>query len=176
MSSHAFWGKLVAKKFKDIDGEVSSKSIHLQAKQAKVWAELFEEHSVSIGLWNEHNPFGPQLQIASFQATLEQYKKKLNELEPVKSAEGMGEGAPSNNDSSNGEVDNINAEEIKAMLPFTDVQHKPDTYHSKSMAPRRPRPRRHTSGIQSPAITKSTWLLKSDCDAILLLGSKTLLR
>ncbi|KAK8521916.1 hypothetical protein V6N13_021984 [Hibiscus sabdariffa] len=84
MSLFAFWGKLVAKAFKDVEGEVSSKSIHRQAKQAKVWAELFEEHSVSIG-------YGMSiiLQIASFQATLEQYKKKLNELEPVKSAEGM---------------------------------------------------------------------------------------
>ncbi|MFQ6635664.1 hypothetical protein Gotur_011165 [Gossypium turneri] len=155
-------GKLVAKAFKDVEGEVSAKSIRLQTKQAmleillercrdvsaytrsrvlQVWAELCEEHSVSIGLWNEvaavaagrledksaivrksalnllimmlqHNPFGPQLRIASFQATLEQYKKKLNELEPVKLTDGMTDGVPSDNDSINGEgdVDNGNAE------------------------------------------------------------------
>uniref|UniRef100_A0A7N0ZW93 Condensin-1 complex subunit CAP-D2 n=1 Tax=Kalanchoe fedtschenkoi TaxID=63787 RepID=A0A7N0ZW93_KALFE len=125
-------GKLVAKAFKDVDGEVSSKSVRLRAKQAmlqillercrdvsaytrgrvlQVWTELCEEHSVPIGLWNEvaeiasgrledksaivrknalnllvvmlqHNPFGPQLRVASFEATLEQYKRKLRDLEP----------------------------------------------------------------------------------------------
>ncbi|KAK4412876.1 Condensin complex subunit [Sesamum alatum] len=125
-------GKLIAKAFNDVEGEVSSKSTRLRAKQAmleillercrdvsaytrsrvlQVWAELCEEHSLSIGLWNEvatvasgrledksaivrksalnllimmlqHNPFGPQLRAASFEATLEQYKKKLNELTP----------------------------------------------------------------------------------------------
>ncbi|KHG09428.1 Condensin complex subunit 1 [Gossypium arboreum] len=162
-------GKLVAKAFKDVEGEVSAKSIRLQTKQAmleillercrdvsaytrsrvlQVWAELCEEHSVSIGLWNEvasvaagrledksaivrksalnllimmlqHNPFGPQLRIASFQATLEQYKKKLNELEPVKLTEGMMDGVPSDNDSINGEgeVDNGNAEEVTNYQP-----------------------------------------------------------
>lgn len=125
-------GKLVAKAFTDVDGEVSSKSIRLRTKQAmleillercrdvsaytrsrvlQVWGELCEEHSVSIGLWNEvaevaagrledktamvrksalnllimmlqHNPFGPQLRASSFEATLEQYKKKLDELTP----------------------------------------------------------------------------------------------
>lgn len=125
-------GKLIAKAFNDVEGEVSSKSMLLRTKQAmleillercrdvsaytrsrvlQVWSELCEEHSVSIGLWNEvaavasgrledksaivrksalnllimmlqHNPFGPQLRAASFEATLEQYKKKLNELAP----------------------------------------------------------------------------------------------
>ncbi|KAL7097778.1 hypothetical protein ACP275_10G163900 [Erythranthe tilingii] len=125
-------GKLIAKAFNDVEGEVSSKSIRLRTKQAmleillercrdvsaytrsrvlQVWAELCEEHSVSIGLWNEvatvasgrledksaivrksalnllimmlqHNPFGPQLRATSFEATLEQYKKKLTELAP----------------------------------------------------------------------------------------------
>ncbi|KAL3637175.1 Condensin-1 complex subunit CAP-D2 [Castilleja foliolosa] len=128
----AVLGKLVAKAFNDVEGEVSSKSTRLRTKQAmleillercrdvsaytrsrvlQVWAELCEEHSLSIGLWNEvatvasgrledksaivrksalnllimmlqHNPFGPQLRAASFEATLEQYKKKLNELAP----------------------------------------------------------------------------------------------
>lgn len=153
-------GKLVVKAFNDVEGEVSSKSIRLRTKQAmleillercrdvsaytrsrvlQVWAELCEEHSVSIGLWNEvaavaagrledkssmvrksalnllimmlqHNPFGPQLRTASFEATLEQYKKKLNELGPKSpsknSSEGVSNGLPSDNDISNvdGEV------------------------------------------------------------------------
>ncbi|CAA2991811.1 condensin complex subunit 1 [Olea europaea subsp. europaea] len=153
-------GKLVVKAFNDVEGEVNSKSIRLRTKQAmleillercrdvsaytrsrvlQVWAELCEEHSVSIGLWNEvaavaagrledkssmvrksalnllimmlqHNPFGPQLRTASFEATLEQYKKKLNELGPKSpsrySSEGVSNGLPSDNDISNmdGEV------------------------------------------------------------------------
>lgn len=157
-------GKLVAKAFKDIEGEVSSKSVRLRAKQAmleillercrdvsaytrsrvlQVWAELCEEHSVTIGMWNEvakvaagrledksafvrksalnllimmlqHNPFGPQLRIASFEATLEQYKKKLNEFEPVVPSESVTDGLPSGNDicGGDGEVDNPNAEEV----------------------------------------------------------------
>lgn len=126
-------GKLVAKAFKDVEGEVSSKSVRLRAKQAmlqillercrdvsaytrsrvlQVWTELCEEHNVSIGLWNEvaeiaagrledksalvrknalillvvmlqHNPFGPQLRLASFEATLEQYKRKLSDLKTL---------------------------------------------------------------------------------------------
>lgn len=155
-------GKLVANAFKDIEGEVSSKSVRLRTKQAmleillercrdvsaytrsrvlQVWAELCEEHSVSIGLWNEvaevaagrledksaivrksalnllimmlqHNPFGPQLRIASFEATLEQYKKKMNELEPEVPSESVVDGLPSDNDTSkeNGEVNNIDAQ------------------------------------------------------------------
>ncbi|XVF07116.1 hypothetical protein REPUB_Repub06bG0110700 [Reevesia pubescens] len=157
-------GKLVAKAFKDVEGEVSSKSVRLRTKQAmleillercrdvsaytrsrvlQVWAELCEEHSVSIGLWNEvatvaagrledksaivrksalnllimmlqHNPFGPQLRMASFEATLEQYKKKLNELEPDKLSQGMKDGVPSDNESCNneGEIDNANVEVV----------------------------------------------------------------
>ncbi|KAL3819716.1 hypothetical protein ACJIZ3_005621 [Penstemon smallii] len=145
-------GKLVAKAFNDVEGEVSSQSIRLRTKQAmleillerwrdvsaytrsrvlQVWAELCEEHSVSIGLWNEvaaigagrledksaivrksalnllimmlqHNPFGPQLRAVSFEATLEQYKKKLDELtprDPPKNSDGL----PSDNDVSCGD-------------------------------------------------------------------------
>ncbi|XP_020273026.1 condensin complex subunit 1 isoform X1 [Asparagus officinalis] len=125
-------GKLVAKAFKDVEGDVSSKSLRLRGKQAmleiliercrdvsaytrsrvlQVWAELCEEHAISIGLWNEvatvasgrledksamvrksalnllitmlqHNPFGPQLRVAAFEATLEKYKQKLKGMEP----------------------------------------------------------------------------------------------
>ncbi|KAL5743754.1 hypothetical protein ACOSQ2_026870 [Xanthoceras sorbifolium] len=153
-------GKLVWKAFKDIDGEVSSKSVRLRTKQAmleillercrdvsaytrsrvlQVWAELCEQHSVSIGYWNEvaevaagrledksaivrksalnllimmlqHNPFGPQLRIASFQATLEQYKKKLNELEPDISSESVTNDNETCND--DGEVDNVQTEGV----------------------------------------------------------------
>ncbi|XP_031273895.1 condensin complex subunit 1 [Pistacia vera] len=157
-------GRLVAKAFKDVDGEVSSKSVRLRTKQAmmeillercrdvsaytrsrvlQVWAELCEEHSVSIGLWNEvaevaagrledksaivrksalnllimmlqHNPFGPQLRIVSFEATLEQYKKKLSELESNVPSEGFEDVLPPDNDTcdGNGEIDDVNAEEV----------------------------------------------------------------
>ncbi|TYK25536.1 condensin complex subunit 1 [Cucumis melo var. makuwa] len=151
-------GKLIVKAFCDIEGEQSCKSVRLRSKQAmleillercrdvsaytrsrvlQVWAELCEEHSVSIGLWNEvaavaagrledksaivrksalqllitmlqHNPFGPQLRVVSFEATLEQYKKKLDELEPNKSSENVDGGSPFDDDILNGdgEVDN----------------------------------------------------------------------
>ncbi|XP_075512806.1 condensin-1 complex subunit CAP-D2 isoform X1 [Primulina tabacum] len=145
-------GKLVSKAFNDIEGEVSSKSIRLRTKQAmldillercrdvsaytrsrvlQVWSELCEDHSISIGLWNEvsavaagrledksaivrksalnllimmlqHNPFGPQLRISSFEATLEQYKKKLNELVP-QSSPITSDDFPSDNDVSCGD-------------------------------------------------------------------------
>ncbi|XP_052175354.1 condensin-1 complex subunit CAP-D2 [Diospyros lotus] len=157
-------GKLVAKAFKDVEGEVSSKSVRLRTKQAmldilvercrdvsaytrsrvlQVWAELCEEHSIPIGLWNEvaavaagrledksaivrksalnllimmlqHNPFGPQLRIASFEATLEQYKKKLNEIEPNTTSDTVLDGISSDNDTCNGdgELDNLGAEVV----------------------------------------------------------------
>ncbi|KAE9619744.1 putative condensin complex subunit 1 [Lupinus albus] len=157
-------GKLIVKAFKDADGEVSSKSIRLRTKQAmmeillercrdvsaytrsrvlQVWAELCEEHSISIGLWNEvaevaagrledksamvrksalnllimmlqHNPFGPQLRIVSFEATLDQYKKKLKELDPAVPSEGVTDDLPSvaDNFDDDGEVDNLNFETV----------------------------------------------------------------
>ncbi|CAL0299316.1 unnamed protein product [Lupinus luteus] len=155
-------GKLIAKAFKDADGEVSSKSIRLRTKQAmmeillercrdvsaytrsrvlQVWAGLCEEHSISIGLWNEvaevaagrledksamvrksalnllimmlqHNPFGPQLRIVSFEATLDQYKKKLKEFDPALPSEGVTDDLQSvaSNFDDDGEVDNLNSE------------------------------------------------------------------
>ena len=157
-------GKLVAKAFNDVEGELSTKSVRLRTKQAmleillercrdvsaytrsrvlQVWAELCEEHSLSIGLWNEvaevaagrledksaivrksalnllimmlqHNPFGPQLRIASFEATLEQYKKKLKELEPETSLENVPDVLQSESESclEDGEVDDSNAEGV----------------------------------------------------------------
>lgn len=146
-------GKLVIKAFKDVEGEISSKSTRLRTKQAmleillercrdvsaytrsrvlQVWGELCEEHSISIGMWNEvaavaagrledkgavvrksalnllimllqHNPFGPQLRIASFEATLEQYKKKLNELQPNLASESVLDGLPSDGNTCNGD-------------------------------------------------------------------------
>ncbi|XP_062190372.1 condensin-1 complex subunit CAP-D2-like [Phragmites australis] len=125
-------GKLSAKAFKDVEGDSSAPSIRLRSKQAmleiliercrdvsaytrsrvlQVWAELCEENSISIGLWNEvasvasgrledksaivrksalqllitmlqHNPFGPQLRTVTFEATLEKYKEKLQGMEP----------------------------------------------------------------------------------------------
>ncbi|OIV89887.1 hypothetical protein TanjilG_14343 [Lupinus angustifolius] len=161
-------GKLIAKAFKDVDGEVSSKSIRLRTKQAmleillercrdvsaytrsrvlQVWAELCEQHSISIGLWNEvaevaagrledksamvrksalnllimmlqHNPFGPQLRIVSFEATLDQYKKKLKELDPAVPSEGVSDDLPSvDNFNDDGEVDNLNSETVAKEQP-----------------------------------------------------------
>ncbi|XP_010312109.1 condensin-1 complex subunit CAP-D2 [Solanum lycopersicum] len=155
-------GKLVMKAFDDGEGEVSSKSIRLRTKQAmleillercrdvsaytrsrvlQVWAELCEEHSVSIGMWNEvaevaagrledksaivrksalnllimmlqHNPFGPQLRAASFEATLEQYKKKLDDLGPKAQPTSVLDGLSSCDEISNedGEVLNVGEE------------------------------------------------------------------
>ncbi|KAK7392973.1 hypothetical protein VNO78_21423 [Psophocarpus tetragonolobus] len=156
----AVLGKLIAKAFKDVDAtEASSKSIRLRTKQAmleillercrdvsaytrsrvlQVWAELCEEHSISIGLWNEvaeiaagrledkgaivrksalnllimmlqHNPFGPQLRITSFEATLDQYKKKLKELEPSEEVEPSSD---TDNFNGDGEVDDLNCETV----------------------------------------------------------------
>ncbi|BBH07209.1 hypothetical protein Prudu_019079 [Prunus dulcis] len=143
-------GKLVAKAFQDVEGEVSSKSVRLRTKHAmleillercrdvsaytrsrvlQVWAELCEEHSVSIGLWNElaevasgrledksamHNPFGPQLRIASFEATLQQYKNKLKELEPDISSESEKNRSPSDDcTTGDSEVDDADADVTK---------------------------------------------------------------
>ncbi|RZS00606.1 hypothetical protein BHM03_00030349 [Ensete ventricosum] len=67
-------GRLVAKAYIDVEGDVSSKCLRLRGKQAmleillercrdvsaytrsrvlQVWAELCEEHAIPIGLWNE---------------------------------------------------------------------------------------------------------------------------
>jgi condensin complex subunit 1 len=86
-------------------------SAYTRSRVLQVWAELCEENAISIGLWNEvasvasgrledksaivrksalqllitmlqHNPFGPQLRTATFEATLERYKEKLQGMEP----------------------------------------------------------------------------------------------
>ena len=85
-------------------------SAYTRSRVLQVWAELCEENAISIGLWNEvasvasgrledksaivrksalqllitmlqHNPFGPQLRTATFAATLEKYKEKLQGME-----------------------------------------------------------------------------------------------
>ncbi|KAL2456135.1 hypothetical protein Adt_46932 [Abeliophyllum distichum] len=127
-------------------------SAYTRSRVLQVWAELCEEHSVSIGLWNEvavvaagrledkssivrksalnllimmlqHNPFGPQLRTASFEATLEQYKKKLNELGPKSpskySSEGVSNGLPSDDDISNVE-DEVGDEETEGISKEQD--------------------------------------------------------
>ncbi|KAH9319750.1 hypothetical protein KI387_021519, partial [Taxus chinensis] len=126
------FGKLIAKAFKDVDGNSSSGTHRLRSKQAmldvliercrdvsaytrsrvlQTWAELCEEHAVSMGLWNrvseiaagrledksamvrksalnllstllQYNPFGPQLRTTSFEATLDKYKEKLTGMTP----------------------------------------------------------------------------------------------
>lgn len=170
-------GKLVAKAFNDGDGgvEVTSKSMRLRTKQAmleillercrdvsaytrsrvlQVWAELCEEHSVSVGLWNEvaavaagrledksaivrksslnllitmlqHNPFGPQLRAASFEATLDQYKKRLNELEPKSASESVLDGLSSDGEISNG--DGEIHEEHMEKVPTDQLDSLPDS-------------------------------------------------
>ncbi|XP_020961061.1 condensin complex subunit 1 [Arachis ipaensis] len=157
-------GKLIMKAFKNVEGDVSSRSIHLRTKQAmleillercrdvsaytrsrvlQVWSELCEEHSISIGLWNEvaevaagrledksaivrkyalnllinmlqHNPFGPQLRISSFEATLEQYKKKIKELEPDMPTEDVPGDLSAEDVKCNGDggLDNLNSEAV----------------------------------------------------------------
>lgn len=184
-------GKLVMKAFKDIEGEMSSKCVRLRAKQAmleillercrdvsaytrsrvlQVWAELCEEHSVSIGLWNEiaavaagrledksaivrksalnllimmlqHNPFGPQLRTVPFEATLDQYKKKLAEQEQNVSVKSLENGSPSHSESCNtdGEIDNENintvSEELDS-LPDSCVPHAEEVVtHKDSSLP-----------------------------------------
>jgi condensin complex subunit 1 len=121
-------GKLAAKAFKDVDGDNTARlrskqamleiliercrdvSAYTRSRVLQVWAELCEENSISIGLWNEvasvasgrledksaivrksalqllitmlqHNPFGPQLRTSTFQATLEKYKDKLEGMD-----------------------------------------------------------------------------------------------
>lgn len=152
-------GKLVTRAFKDNDGDVSSKSLRLRGKQAmlnillercrdvsaytrsrvlQVWADLCEEHAVSIGLWNEvasiasgrledksaivrksalnllitmlqHNPFGPQLRIAAFEATLQKYKDILCEMESSGLSQSVMDGDAIQKECADGEQrDNLN--------------------------------------------------------------------
>ncbi|KAJ0981633.1 hypothetical protein J5N97_009888 [Dioscorea zingiberensis] len=104
-------GRLVTHANKEVEGDVSSKSLRL-----RLWAELCEEHAVSIGWWIEvalvaagrledksamvrksalnllismlqHNPFGPQLRVAAFEVILKKYKEKLSEMEPSAASE-----------------------------------------------------------------------------------------
>jgi len=175
----AVLGKLVSKAFKDEEGEVSSKSVRLRTKQAmleillercrdvsaytrsrvlQVWSELCEEHSVSIGLWNEvaavaagrledksaivrksalnlliimlqHNPFGPQLRIASFEATLDKYRKKLSALQPEEHAANGHDGLAPDNEPSNEDED---ASEVNTEVRLNEQPDSlPDSYLSQ---------------------------------------------
>ncbi|KAI5084153.1 hypothetical protein GOP47_0000322 [Adiantum capillus-veneris] len=124
------FGKLVSKASKEVDINSASETSRLRSKQAMIdvmmersrdvsaytrskvlqtWAELCEEHALSIGLWNQvadmasgrledkaaivrksalqllatllqYNPFGPQLRTAAFEATLEKYKTQLESM------------------------------------------------------------------------------------------------
>ncbi|MCO5547427.1 hypothetical protein L7F22_000876 [Adiantum nelumboides] len=124
------FGKLVSKASKEADVNSASETSRLRSKQAMIdvmmersrdvsaytrskvlqtWAELCEEHALSIGLWNQvadmaagrledkaaivrksalqllttllqYNPFGPQLRTAAFEATLEKYKTQLERM------------------------------------------------------------------------------------------------
>lgn len=86
------------------------KSSYTRSKVLQTWANLCVESAVSIGHWNlvahvaagrledkgaivrksalqllttllQFNPFGPSLRIGPFEATLQQYKEKLKEME-----------------------------------------------------------------------------------------------
>lgn len=86
------------------------KSSYTRSKVLQTWAHLCVESVVSIGHWNlvarvaagrledkgaivrksalqllttllQYNPFGPSLRTGPFEATLEQYKEKLREME-----------------------------------------------------------------------------------------------
>lgn len=85
-------------------------SAYTRSKVLQTWANLCEESAVSMGHWNlvasiaagrledktfqvrksalqllttllQYNPFGPSLRMSPFEATLEQYKEKLQALE-----------------------------------------------------------------------------------------------
>ncbi|CAB4316818.1 unnamed protein product [Prunus armeniaca] len=143
-------GKLVAKAFQDVEGEVSSKSVRLRTKHAmleilhercrdvsaytrsrvlQVWAELCEEHSVSIGLWNElaEVASGRLEDKTSFEATLQQYKNKLKELEPDISSESEKNRLPSDDcTTGDSEVDDANADVTKEQQDSLPVSCLPD--------------------------------------------------
>ncbi|MQL72395.1 hypothetical protein Taro_004763 [Colocasia esculenta] len=166
-------GKLVLKAFKDIDGDMSSKSLRLRGKQAmleillercrdvsaytrsrvlQVWAELCEEHAVSIGLWNEvasvasgrledksamvrksalnllntmlqYNPFGPNLRIAAFETTLEKYKDKLCAMEPNGISESAADGTVVHEEAVEGQHESVS----DSCLPFREERAKEDS-------------------------------------------------
>lgn len=165
-------GKLVAKAYKEVEGDRNSKSLRLRGKQAmleillercrdvsaytrsrvlQVWAELCEEHAVPIGLWNEvasvasgrledksamvrksalnllitmlqHNPFGPQLRVVAFEATLEKYKEKLQGIGPSGPSEEVADG-----DAVHGEAAADQEESVSdSCLPSSEEQKEKD--------------------------------------------------
>lgn len=96
------------------------KSSYTRSKVLQTWAHLCVESAVSIGHWNlvarvaagrledkgaivrksalqllttllQYNPFGPSLRTGPFEATLEQYKEKLREMESTSASTDEGE-------------------------------------------------------------------------------------
>ena len=59
----------------------------------------------------QHNPFGPHLRLASFETTLKQYTKKLNELEPNVSSESVLDALALGSDAGSGNEDGEVAED-----------------------------------------------------------------
>ncbi|KAH7430593.1 hypothetical protein KP509_08G005100 [Ceratopteris richardii] len=142
------FGKLVSKASKETDVNAASETSRLRSKQAMIdvmmersrdtsaytrskvlqtWAELCEEHALSIGLWNQvadmaagrledkaaivrksalqllttllqFNPFGPQLRTAAFEATLEKYKTQLESMTSQNPANEVAEATQPNSD------------------------------------------------------------------------------
>ncbi|GMH29408.1 hypothetical protein Nepgr_031251 [Nepenthes gracilis] len=127
-------------------------SAYTRSRVLQVWSELCKEHSVSIGMWNEvaavaagrledrsamvrkyalnllimmleHNPFGPQLRISSFETTLDKYTKKLNELQPEDHRDSNLHGTLSDDDTCNGdgEIDHVNPEAVAEEKPDSSI-------------------------------------------------------
>lgn len=155
------FGKLVSKASKEGDANGASETSRLRSKQAMIdvmmersrdmsaytrsrvlqtWAELCEEHAVSIGLWNQvadmaagrledkaaivrksalqllatllqYNPFGPQLRTAAFEATLEKYKAQLESMSSQSQVDNTA--APIQNNQGTDQVPETDAVEVE---------------------------------------------------------------
>ena len=154
------FGKLISKMSKELAGNGLSETNRLRSKQAMIdvliersrdttaytrsrvlqtWAELCEDHAVSIGLWNQvadvaagrledkaaivrksalqllstllkYNPFGPQLRTAAFEATLSKYKGQLESMSSQSQAEGPNKGDDEANENSDLRIGKENSE------------------------------------------------------------------
>ncbi|KAF9619331.1 hypothetical protein IFM89_006518, partial [Coptis chinensis] len=71
-------GKLVSKAFKDIEGDV----VKIAAGRLEDKSAMVRKSALNLLIaMLQHNPFGPQLRISSFKATLDKYREKLSEQE-----------------------------------------------------------------------------------------------
>lgn len=127
-------------------------SAYTRSRVLQVWGDLCEEHAISIGLWNEvvsvasgrledksamvrksalnllitmlqQNPFGPQLRVAAFEATLGKYKEKLQGMEPS----GPSEENEHDGDAINGEATVLHEESIRDSCLASSQEPKEDS-------------------------------------------------